>query len=187
MAASASALFTRLRDSRRTSLLLFAATLGALVLAAAWFVNARSGLAEAYQRLGTANQRLSEARVQEQEARLRVEYAKSSRELLASARSHGLVPEAWGERLINLRQSQMDREEALPLLATLERTHDRMFGADTFEISVTHPDEGLFNPPDAADRRPSPLVLTLRGSLLFQTAAGNDGSTRSATAQAGTP
>lgn len=171
MAASATALLARLRDSRRTSLLLFAATLGGLVLAAAWFVNARSGLAEAYQRLGTANQRLSEMRIQEQEARLRVEYAKSARELLASAHSHGLLPDAWGERLINLRQSQMSREEALPLLASLQRSHDRMFGAEDFELSVTHPEEGLFDPPDASDRRPAPLALTLRGSLLFQTTA----------------
>lgn len=183
---AASTLFTRLRDSRRASLLLFAATLGALVLAAAWFVNARSGLAEAYQRLGSANQRLSETRVQEQEARLRVEYAKSSRELLASARSHGLVPEAWGERLINLRQSQLGRDEALPLLATLQRTHERMFGAEAFELSVTHPEEGLFTPPDATDRQPAPLVLTLRGSLLFQTAADAAGPVPP-TAQAGTP
>lgn len=174
-----SALFARLRDSRRTSLLLFATTLGALVVAATWFVTARSGLAEAYQRLSNSNQSLSEARVREQEARLRVDYADSSRQLLATARTHGLSPDAWGERLINLRQSQMSREEALPLLATVLRTHDRMFGAEAFELSVTHPDEGLFDPPDASDRRPAPLSLTLRGSLLFQTASGYDSGGRS--------
>lgn len=180
-----SAVLRRLRDSRRTSLLLFATTLGALVLSAAWFVNARSGLAEAYERLGTANQVLSEARIREQEARLRVDYATSSQELLASARSHGLAPGAWGERLINLRQSQMSREEALPLLATMQRTHERMFGAEAFEVSVTHPDEGLFDPPDAPDRRPAPLTLTLRGSLLFQTAGYAGGPLQSE--QAGAP
>ena len=180
-----SVLLARLRDSRRTSLLLFAVTLGALVLAAAWFVNARSGLAEAYQRLGSANQALSEARIREQEARLRVDYAKSSQEFLASARSHGLVPGAWGERLINLRQGQMEREDVLPLLATVQRTHERMFGAEAFEVSVTHPDEGLFDPPDASDRRPAPLSLTLRGSLLFQTAG--DAGDPSRIHQAGTP
>lgn len=181
----ASALLTRLRDSRRTSLLLFAVTLGALVLSAAWFVNARSGLAEAYQRLGNANQMLSETRIREQEARLRVDYATSSKELLASARSHGLVPGVWGERLINLRQGQMSREETLPLLVTLQRTHDRLFGAESFELSVSHPDEGLFDPPDASDRRPAPLALTLRGSLLFQTAGQAGGPLQSE--QPGTP
>ncbi len=166
-----SSLLARLRHSRRASLLLFAATLATLVVAAIWFVSARSALASAYQQLGERNQALAEARVREQETRLRVDYADSARQVLASARSHGLSPEAWGERLINLRQSQMSREEALPLLATVQRADDRMFGAEAFELSVSHPEEGLFDPPaTTADRKPAPLMLTLRGSLLFQTA-----------------
>ncbi len=165
-----SVLLARLRQSRRTSLLLFAVTLATLVVAAIWFVNARSALADAYQRLGDRNQSLSEMRVREQETKLRVDHAEGARQLLAEARSHGLSPEAWGERLINLRQSQMSREDALPLLATVQRAHDRMFGAEAFELSVSHPEEGLFDPPDSVDRKAAPLTLTLRGSLLFQTA-----------------
>ncbi len=163
-------LLARLRHSRRASLLLFTATLATLVVAAIWFVNARSALAAAYQQLGERNQALSEAQVREQETRLRVDYADSARQLLAAAQAQGLSPDAWGERLINLRQSQMSREEALPLLATVQRAHDRMFGAEAFELSVSHPEEGLFDAPTAADRKPAPLMLTLRGSLLFQTA-----------------
>ncbi|ALJ29243.1 MULTISPECIES: hypothetical protein [Stenotrophomonas] len=171
-------LLARLRHSRRTSLLLFAATLASLVVAAVWFIKERSALADAYQRLGDRNQLLSEAKVREQETRLRVEHANSARQLLASAQANGLVPGAWGERLINLRQSQMHREEALPLLATVQRSPDHLFGAESFEIAVTHPDEGLFDPPGSLDRRPAPLSLTLRGSLLFQTAddAGTHGN-----------
>ncbi len=167
----ASALLSRLRQSRRTSLLMFAITLGALVVAAAWFLGARSALAEAYQRLGNRNLALSEAQVREQEARLRVEYAESAEHLLVAAQAHGLQPDAWGERLINLRQSQMSREDAASLLGAVARDSDRMFGAEAFELSVTHPDEGLFDTPQAADRAPAPLSLTLRGSLLFRTAA----------------
>ncbi|WP_243351079.1 hypothetical protein [Stenotrophomonas acidaminiphila] len=171
-------LLARLRHSRRTSLLLFAATLASLVVAAVWFIKERSALADAYQRLGDRNQLLSETKVREQETRLRVEHANSARQLLASAQANGLVPGAWGERLINLRQSQMHREEALPLLATVQRSPDHLFGAESFEIAVTHPDEGLFDPPGSLDRRPAPLSLTLRGSLLFQTAddAGTHGN-----------
>ncbi|MCL7715159.1 hypothetical protein [Stenotrophomonas mori] len=165
-----SLLLARLRDSRRVSLLLFAATLATLVIAAVWFVNARSSLANAYQRLGDRNQTLSDARVREQETRLRVDYADSARQLLEAAHAHGLAPDAWGERLINLRQGQMSREEALPLLATVQRAPERLFGAEAFELSVSHPDEGLFDPPESLDRKPAPLSLTLRGSLLFQTA-----------------
>ncbi len=169
---SASSLLLQVRESRRASLLLFAVTLAALVIAAAWFVNARSGLAEAYTRLGDSNRLLAETRVMEQEARLRVEYAESSRQLLQAVRLQGLAPEGWGERLINLRQSQVGRDEALLLLATVLRSHDRMFGADAFELSVTNPDEGLFDVPVLTDRQPAPLSLTLRGSLLFKTGAG---------------
>jgi len=171
-------LLARLRHSRRTSLLLFAATLASLVVAAVWFIKERSALADAYQRLGDRNQLLSETKVREQETRLRVEHANPARQLLASAQANGLVPGAWGERLINLRQSQMHREEALPLLATVQRSPDHLFGAESFEIAVTHPDEGLFDPPGSLDRRPAPLSLTLRGSLLFQTAddAGTHGN-----------
>ena len=164
-------LLARLRDSRRLSLLLFAATLATLVVAAIWFVNARSSLAEAYQQLGNRNEVLAEAQVREQEARLRVEYADSARQVLATARSLGLSPDAWGERLINLRQSQLSREEALPLLVTVQRSQEHMFGAEAFELSVSHPEEGLFDPPLTTERKPAPLLLTLRGSLLFRTAA----------------
>jgi|GEM_PF-5984338 len=75
----------RLRRSRRASLTVFAATLAALVVAAVWFVGARSALAEAYARLGHRNQALAEAQVREQEAQLRVDYARSARELVAAA------------------------------------------------------------------------------------------------------
>lgn len=172
---NASSLFVHLRNSRRVSLMLFAVTLGALVVAATWFVNARSALANAYQNLGSRNQVLSETRVREQEAKLRVDKATSARDLMAAAQQHGLSPQFWGERLINLRQSQMTREEAQPLLDTVLRSNDRMFGADAFELSVTHPEEGLFDVPVTTDRKPAPVSLTLRGSLLFQTSNGLGG------------
>ena len=163
-------LLARLRHSRRASLLLFTATLATLVAAAIWFVNARSALAAAYQQLGERNQALAEAQVREQEAQLRVDYARSSQELLRTVQANGLQPEAWGERLINLRQSQMSREDATAVLAAVTRGSDRMFGAEAFELSVTHPDEGLFQAPAAnSDRAPAPLQLTLRGAILFRT------------------
>lgn len=168
-------LLARLRRSRRTSLTVFAATLATLVVAAVWFISARSALAEAYQRLGNSNQFLSEAQVREQETRLRVEYARSAHDLIAAAQVHGLQPDAWGERLINLRQSQMGREDIAALLGSVTRGSDRMFGAEAFELSVTHPDEGLFDVPGASDRAPAPLSLTLRGSTLFRTGAGTAG------------
>ncbi|HET6396994.1 MAG TPA: hypothetical protein VFF91_09180 [Pseudoxanthomonas sp.] len=169
-------LLARLRQSRRTSLTFFAITLAALVVTAAWFIGARSSLAEAYAGLGDRNQALAEAQVREQEAQLRVEHARSARALLTAAQAHGLQPEAWGERLINLRQSQMGREDAAVLLGAVTRGSERMFGAEAFELSVTHPEEGLFDVPPASDRAPAPLSLTLRGAILFRTATAATGN-----------
>ena len=162
-------LLARLRQSRRTSLTFFAITLAALVVTAVWFISARSSLAEAYAQLGNRRQALVEAEVREQEAQLRVEFARSARELLTAVQANGLEPDAWGERLINLRQSQMSREDTAALLGAVTRGSDRMFGAEAFELSVTHPDEGLFDAPALSDRAPAPLSLTLRGSTLFRT------------------
>lgn len=171
----ASLLLARLRRSRRTSLTVFAITLAALVVAAAWFISARSSLAESYSRLGDRNQALAEAQVRGQEAQLQVEYARSARELLTVAQAHGLQPDAWGERLINLRQSQMGRADAAGLLGAVTRGSDRMFGAEAFELSVTHAEEGLFDAPPPSDRAPAPLSLTLRGAILFRTATTSTG------------
>ncbi|WP_313255808.1 hypothetical protein [Stenotrophomonas acidaminiphila] len=166
-------LFSRLRQSRRTSLTVFGIALAALVITAAWFISARSALAEAYARLGERNQALAEAQVREQEAQLRVDYARSSRELLATAQANGLQPEAWGERLINLRQSQMSREDAAAVLGAVTRGSERMFGAEAFELSVTQQEEGLFDAPVVSERAAAPLQLTLRGAILFRTGASD--------------
>jgi hypothetical protein len=167
---AAPALLARLRQSRRTSLTVFAITLGTLVVTAVWFISARSSLAEAYAVLGERRQVLGETSVRAQEAQLRVDFARTAQEVVTTAQAHGLQPEAWGERLINLRQSQMSREETAALLANVTRDHSRMFGAEAFELSVTHQDEGLFEAPLASDRTPAPLSLTLRGAILFRTA-----------------
>ena len=174
-------LFSRLGQSRRSSLTAFGITLAALVVAAAWFLSARSALAEAYAHLGERNQALAEAQVREQEAQLRVDHARSSRELLEAAQANGLQPEAWGERLINLRQSQMSRADTAAVLGTVSRNSERMFGAEAFELSVTHPDEGLFDAPVISDRAPAPLQLTLRGAILFRTSAAEAGMPAGAT------
>ena len=166
-------LFSRLQQSRSVSLGAFGITLAALVVTAIWFISARSALSEAYARLSDRNQALAEAQSQDQEAQLRVDYAGSASELLATARANHLQPDAWGERLINLRQSQMSREDAAALLEAVTRGENRMFGAEAFELSVTHPDEGLFNPPALSDRAPAPLSLTLRGAMLFRTGSAD--------------
>ena len=162
-------LLARIRASRRTSLLVFAATLAALVITAVWFTSARSQLAGAYQQVDRQSRALAEAQLRLREARLQVDYATSANQLLDQVVAHGLTPRQWGERLVRLNQAQMGREDTVALLASLTRTPERLFGARTFELSVTHPDDGLFTVPAWNERGPAPLQLSIDGSLLFRT------------------
>lgn len=161
----------RLRRSRRLSLTIFAVTLLALVVTAVWFISARSSLARAYDQLSNRNELLSQAKLAQQEAQLKVDNVNSARQLLDQLMSLGMEPAGWGERLINLNQTQLSRIDSDALLGGIAPSPDRIFGADVFELSVTDPTEGLFHlPTTLSDRPPAPLSLTLRGSLLFRTA-----------------
>lgn len=162
-------LLARLRQSRRLSLIVFATSLLTLIVAAVWFISARSALADAYGRLGNARQLLSEAQVREQEAQLKVQHAGSAAALLSAADAEGLQPNAWGERLINLQQTQLSRQDAATVLGALGRSSSRITGTQAFELSVTHPEEGLFDVPTQSDRIPAPLSVTIRGSVMFRT------------------
>ena len=165
----------RLRRSRRLSLMLFAGSLIALVVAAVWFLSARSGLARSYELLGNRNQLLAQAQMAQQEAQLKVVNARSAQQVMDQLSSLGLQPEGWGERLINLRSTQLSREESAVLLESLAPGPDRLFGAEAFELSVTNPAEGLFHLPIVNDdRAPAPVQVTLRGSLLFRTGSVDD-------------
>ena len=162
-------LLARIRASRRTSLLVFSGALMALVITAVWFISTRNQLARAYQQVDAQSQALNEANVHEQQALLQVEYASSARRLLAEVERRGLTPRQWGERLVRLNQSQMGREEAAALLASLHRNPDRIFGASVFELSVTAPSDGLFTAPPWSERGAPPLQLSIDGSVLFRT------------------
>jgi Ca2+/Na+ antiporter len=167
----APSLLARLRQSRRISLMVFAISLLALIVSAIWFINARSALAEAYNQLGNRKQALAEAQVREQEAQLKAEHAASARELLQAANGLGLRNDGWGERLVSMAQSQISREDAATLMESMTRNGDRVFGAQQFEVSVTKPQEGLFDVPVTNDRVAAPLMLSIRGNVLFRTTA----------------
>lgn len=156
----------QLRQSRRASLLLFAAAMGALLIAAIWFTNARSNLADAYSLVGSRQQALNAVHQRKQEAQLRVQLAAGANQLVERAHAGGFVETAWGERLINIRQSPLPRTDVNNLLSGVLRDQSRIFGADEFELSVTRADEGLFDTPDP---RSPPLMVSLRGTLLFRT------------------
>jgi hypothetical protein len=156
----------RLVQSRRTSLLLFGGTLGALVVAGAWFTLARGSLGNAYDNVGQREQALGAAQQRLQEARLRVQLADGARQLVTRAANGGYLAEGWGERLINLNQAPLGRADGNELLDGVARDPARLFGAEAFEISVTRAEDGLFDLPPP---RSPPLLVTLRGTLLFRT------------------
>lgn len=156
----------QLRQSRRASLLLFAGAMGALLFAAVWFTSARGDLAEAYALVGSRQQALAATHQRKQEAQLRVQLAAGAVQLAQRARAGGFVEADWGERLLNIRQTPLSRDEVNQLLAGVARDPARVFGAEEFELSVTRADEGLFDAPDA---RSPPLMVSLRGTLLFRT------------------
>lgn len=166
MASFRPALPARLRQSRKASLVLFGSTLGALLCAAIWFTSARSELAEAYALVGSRTQELATAHQLRQEAQLRVQLAADATRLVEEASAGGFVEAGWGERLINVNQVPLPREEVNGLFAGVSRDDARVFGAEAFELSVTRSDEGLFDTPGP---RSPPLLVTLRGTLLFRT------------------
>lgn len=156
----------QLRQSRKGSLLLFAVTLGTLLVAATWFTSARSNLAEAYNQVGQRQQELAAAKQKQRKAELRVQLASSASQLVERAAATGYVGQGWGERLINIESAPLTRNEVNDLLSSVSRNHDRMFGATQFELSVTHAAEGLFDKPGP---RSPPLLMTLQGTLMFRT------------------
>lgn len=163
-------LLARLRTSRQASLLSFAVALGALLFAAVWFTSARARLDEAYGLVGDRQQALAAAERRMQEAQLRVKLATGAAELVQAASSGGFVDSRWGERLINIAQSPLTRNEVNDLLSNVTRNQSRIFGAQEFELSVTRAEEGLFDPPGP---RSPPLMLTLRGTLMFRTGSAD--------------
>lgn len=166
MKAPALPLLVRLRRSRRGTLIAFGIALGALVFSAVLFNRARSGLNEAYARIGEREQALAAANQRMQEARLQVKLATSARALVNDAINGGFLARHWGERLINVEQAPLDRQAVNELLSGTSRDANRLFGAEAFELSVSRPEEGLFEMPGV---RSAPLMLTLRGTLLFRT------------------
>lgn len=166
MKAPGSALLARLPRSRKASLLTFSVATGALLVTAIWFTHARSALDEAYGRVGDRQQALQAANALMQEARLKVRLAETAAAVVQQAQRNGFVEDAWGERLINVSQTPLPRQDVNDLLGSVTRDGDRLFGAEAFELSVTRVEDGLF---DAPDLRSPPLMLTLRGTLLFRT------------------
>ena len=143
----------RLTRSRKASQVIFVVALGALLLATVGFTSARQALSDAFMEVSSAQQERVTAEQRLREAELRVRFAESARTLAGRADATGFVEARWGERLINVVQAPMSREDVNNLLGSVARDETKIFGAESFELTVTRPDEGLFDTTDRAARR----------------------------------
>lgn len=137
-----------------------------LVFMAAFFRWASANLADARRELGSAQQRLNEARQEEARTIELAKRAQMAMGLMREAHAGGLGSAAWAERRFNIKQATMSRSATNALLSEMQRSPDRLFGAEEFSLSVRRSSEGLFS--NVADPA-SEVEVTVRGSLLFRT------------------
>lgn len=143
--------------------------LGALLLlvaAVAFFYWSDQNLTASRQALASTQQLLAEARQEEANAIDEAKRAQLANGLMRHAAEQGLEHSGWAERRFNVRQATMSRASANALLSEMVSSPNRLFGAESFEISVTRRSESLFS--DVKDPE-SQVQVSVRGSLLFRT------------------
>ncbi|MDR0363345.1 MAG: hypothetical protein LBJ46_11795, partial [Planctomycetota bacterium] len=90
------------------------------------------------------------------------ELEETARRLLQLAEAQGVVPRQWAKRFVDLRQTQLSRDEANRFFASLARTDGRLFHVEALDVAVTGKDMDLFSFSNA------PVSLSVRGTLLFR-------------------
>ena len=156
----------RLRSRRRTTLLLFVLALLLLVTAVAVFVARHQRNMRADMAMSQARQALMQARHRQDVVQQQTRLVDALRQLDQRARALGLAPQQWSERKISLRQQSVPREAADDILTSTGRGNGRLFAVDAFDLSVTRPDESLFDVPAEGNQ---PLRMTMSGTALFAT------------------
>lgn len=155
-----------LQSRRRRVLLIFVLALLLLALATAMFVTTHQHTLQAELELTQARQMLMDARHHEDVVGQQVALHQALVDLDQHARRLGLAPQQWSERRVNLHQQAMPREAANDILLGTGRGNGRLFAVDAFDLSVTRPDESLFELPVGNSL---PLRMTLSGTALFGT------------------
>ncbi len=152
------------RSGRFGGLLLLAAAVVLLLAGVVWFDKARLAHMTAASELAAAEAALAEVQGRErlvQQNRILLEAVNS---LQQRAQVSGIMPRFWGARQINLRQQNLTRDQGNELLLTTARSAGQLLKPEEFEVSVTQPDEGLFDMPSGA----RPIMLTLSGTVHFR-------------------
>ncbi len=129
------------------------------------FANGQARDRAARVELAGAEGDLAQARGRLQLAERRVALAEATLSLHARVRALGLTPANWAERRLAIRDQSLPRDDANEVLLGTSQGRGRLFVADSFELSVTRFDEGLFHAPAAGAH---PLRMSLRGTVLFR-------------------
>ncbi len=154
-------------QTRRKRRVLLAVIMLLLLLAATvFFAYARQMYRQSQMEAVISEQAYQEAVWREDEARDVALFNEKAQQMVQAAAAHGLSPDGWAERRINLKQAQISRGEANELLLTVARKDNRLFNVEEFDIAVTRDDEGLFN---LSERSNTPLLITVRGTSVFRT------------------
>ncbi len=155
-----------IRDQRRKVLIMFTMALLLLIIAVAVSAWAHKRNDEARSDLDQAEGVVASARQQQEVANKQRLLQEASTKLAQRAESMGLGVNQWSERKINLQQQTVSRDVANDILVGTSRGNGRLFVTESFDLSVTRPDENLFVAPIEVNQ---PLRLTLRGTALFGT------------------
>jgi hypothetical protein len=155
-----------IRDQRRRALIVFTTALILLIVALALSAWAHIRNNEARSELSQAEGLVASARQRQAVANKQRLLQEASKALAQRAETLGLGMNQWSERKINLQQQTVPRDAANDILVGTGRGNGRLFLTESFDLSVTRPDENLFVAPTEVNQ---PLRLTLRGTALFGT------------------
>jgi hypothetical protein len=155
-----------IRNQRRRALIIFTLALLLLIAAVTLSAIANQRNDQARVDLSEAKETAAQAGHQQVLAKKQRELQDASKKLAERAQALGLGVDQWSERKINLQQQTVPRDAANDILVGTGRGNGRMFLTESFDLSVTRPDEGLFVAPIDGNQ---PLRMTLRGTALFGT------------------
>lgn len=141
----------------------------ALVCSAALLAMGAQRMVRAHSVLSQSNYAKDELSLLQSDIEHETERSKEVEALFADAQRLKLNAESWSERRFNLRNESLSREAVNVLLNEMRPSADRISGVESFEISVNHPEDGIFTPASGANNE---LSVTLVGALLFRAQSG---------------
>jgi hypothetical protein len=154
------------QKQRKRRLFWASAMLLLMILAAGFLFWSRHYLQQSRVAAATQARALAGAMGRQAEQKTREQLAERAGQLLQQAAARGITPQSWARRRINLQQTHLPRNEANDFLLSIARTPNRFFDLESFELSVTQGNSGIFDPPANMN---TPMLLNARGTLIFRT------------------